>query len=255
MAKPPSATPSFVIAPSSSNASSGLATTTRPQVRKSLISGKDYPRHPTRPEPPTKAHSPAATASPRSSTPTTKKAPNARPSNITAGGSANDTITGGDADDHLYGGDGHDQLRGKDGDDRLEGGTGNDIFDGGKGDDRLYGGKGWDTYALRGGDGNDTLVDIGVTKATKSRKAGSWWRAPTTRPRPRGLGILLEQTPPGSAPTARPPCAKKRTTTRSAGCSPRPRRHGRPGHRVPRGRLRPAWAQDHRRQPHQPAGG
>jgi hypothetical protein len=110
------------------------------------------------------------------------------------GGTGDDAITGGDLDDHLYGGDGHDQLRGKDGDDRLEGGTGNDIFDGGKGDDRLYGGKGWDTYALRGGDGNDTLVDIDSDQGDQIKEGRflveSTDDASTSA---RGLGILLEQ--------------------------------------------------------------
>ncbi len=62
----------------------------------------------------------------------------------------NDTLTGNDGNDIINGGAGNDSLSGGNGADWLDGGAGNDIMDGG---------AGADTFMLRPGAGQDTIVN------------------------------------------------------------------------------------------------
>lgn len=65
-----------------------------------------------------------------------------------------------DTSDKVSGKEGHDNLQGWGGADLLYGGTGNDTVDGGDGSDRAY-------WAL--GDGNDTILDSGTSRADTDR--------------------------------------------------------------------------------------
>ncbi|WP_156114991.1 hypothetical protein [Pseudomonas sp. ML96] len=70
------------------------------------------------------------------------------------GGSGNDTLWGGVGNDTLLGGSDADLLSDIDGNNYFEGGTGNDTLGGGLGDDH---------YLFKGGDGVDTVSDLGGT--------------------------------------------------------------------------------------------
>ena len=71
-----------------------------------------------------------------------------------------DALSGGAGNDEVRGGFGNDALSGGDGDDFLHGYYGNDRLNGGTGSDRMEGGNGFDTFIMRRGYGNDTIVDF-----------------------------------------------------------------------------------------------
>lgn len=75
------------------------------------------------------------------------------------GEGGNDEIDGDAGNDVIYGGRGSDVLSGGEGADILVGDSGNDVLKGGAGDDRLEGGADYDTYIVKDGEGNDTIVD------------------------------------------------------------------------------------------------
>jgi Ca2+-binding RTX toxin-like protein len=96
------------------------------------------------------------------------------------GGEGNDTLIGGEGHDELYGGSGsdvliadndeisvspqgNDFLDGGEGDDLLRGQGGADTLNAGAGNDRLEGGDGGDTYVFTAGDGQDIVVERGVS--------------------------------------------------------------------------------------------
>ena len=81
------------------------------------------------------------------------------------GGKNNDILYGGDEDDILYGDKGDDILYGGDEDDILYGGKGDDTLYGGDDDDTLYGGEGSDLFVYNKEDGNDLIVDWGLSDA------------------------------------------------------------------------------------------
>ncbi len=78
------------------------------------------------------------------------------------GGAGNDTLYGGgtasNGSDTLYGGTGDDSLAGALGDDVLYGDDGDDTLDADSGDDSLSGGADADTFIIRDGFGDDTIV-------------------------------------------------------------------------------------------------
>ena len=77
-----------------------------------------------------------------------------------SGTDGNDVINGFGGDDVMIGGAGDDLLKGGTGNDVLDGGEGTNILDGGTGDDILVRGlSSNNTYLLRQGDGNDTLIN------------------------------------------------------------------------------------------------
>ncbi|WP_416898079.1 MAG: beta strand repeat-containing protein [Minwuia sp.] len=62
--------------------------------------------------------------------------------------------------EQVTGGAGADSITGDDGAETLDGGGGNNSLDGGDGNDVLTGGAGIDRFAIRGGEGNDTITDF-----------------------------------------------------------------------------------------------
>lgn len=81
------------------------------------------------------------------------------------GGDGNDIVNGGDGNDLVYGNAGNDRVFGDAGDDVVNGGLGVDNIWGGTGNDTLYGGAGasTDTFFFAIGDGNDKIMDFGVS--------------------------------------------------------------------------------------------
>ncbi len=75
-----------------------------------------------------------------------------------------DVIYGTDRDERLVQGSGGSVLVAGGGDDIIWAGDGADILDGGAGTDVLYGESGDDTYILRIGSGNDTIIDVDATE-------------------------------------------------------------------------------------------
>ena len=80
---------------------------------------------------------------------------------LIAGGIGADRLDGGGGNDQIRGGDQPDALLGGAGDDILDGDAGDDVLDGGTGDDLLRGGTGTDSYVVRWGMGQDTVIDTG----------------------------------------------------------------------------------------------
>jgi Ca2+-binding RTX toxin-like protein len=74
-----------------------------------------------------------------------------------------DTLHGYAGDDSLFGQGGNDTLFGHAGDDQLSGSAGDDILTGGQGNDVLLGGHGNDTYLFSRGDGQDVIIDGGLS--------------------------------------------------------------------------------------------
>jgi Ca2+-binding RTX toxin-like protein len=75
-----------------------------------------------------------------------------------------DGTTGGKGKDSLDGGAGNDSLLGGSASDTLFGGNGNDILDGSIGANILTGGAGNDVFAIRSGNGSDSIVDFKLGK-------------------------------------------------------------------------------------------
>ncbi len=78
------------------------------------------------------------------------------------GDAGNDTLEGGDGDDVLNGGADKDRLVGGAGNDTLDGGISNDLLIGGSGQNTLTGGAGYDIFGIRGGPGQDDILDLNV---------------------------------------------------------------------------------------------
>ncbi len=83
------------------------------------------------------------------------------------GGFGADTIYGGTENDSISGQSGTDMLYGEDGDDNIDSGGGGGTMDGGAGNDSLYvGTNSSDPFeTLIGGDGNDTIYNVGYRRA------------------------------------------------------------------------------------------
>jgi ELWxxDGT repeat protein len=81
-----------------------------------------------------------------------------------SGLNGNDTLTGGNGKDSLDGGAGNDSLLGGIASDTLLGGNGNDVLNGGTGSNVLTGGFGNDVFAIRSGNGRDSIVDFKLGK-------------------------------------------------------------------------------------------
>ena len=93
---------------------------------------------------------------------------------LIGGGAGDDLIAGGQGDDRMYGDAGDDTLRGDSGADVVAGGSGDDVIYGGSGDDVLIGNgerpdlnpgaTDFDTFVVKPGEGNDTVLDFNVNE-------------------------------------------------------------------------------------------